>query len=249
MTIGFFDSGVGGLRVMERTMQLLPDYDYVFYGDTKHLPYGDKTEEEVYRLTRNAVWYLFSAHDAKLVVVACNTASSESLRRLQDEFVATQYPDRRVLGVIIPTIETILDTKVQNPLLIATTRTIDSHKFEKELTKRNSEMVLKVKATPYLVPLIEAGKLEEAVSALEILLADHIVQGGDSVILGCTHYTLLTPYLRAKYGNKLRFFSQDEIIPEKLKDYLKCHQEIESTLSRHGSREVMWSATRNQEIV
>lgn len=241
MTIGFFDSGIGGFHVMERVMQRMPQYSYVFYGDTKHLPYGDKKEEEIYQLTRNAVWYLFSAHNAQVVVLACNTASAETLKRLQDDFLKTRYPGRRVLGVIIPTIEAVVQTGHKKPLLIATTRTIASGKYERELAKYDPSIVLKVEATPHLVPLIEAGKLDEAVESLDELLNGHKALGGDSLILGCTHYGLLTDKLRAQHGDALHIVNQAEIIPDRLQDYLERHPEIETLLSKKGEREVIWS--------
>ncbi len=241
MTIGFFDSGIGGFHVMERVMQHMPQYSYVFYGDTKHLPYGDKKEEEIYQLTRNAVWYLFSAHNAQIVILACNTASAETLRRLQDEFLTTRYPNRRVLGVIIPTVETIVQKGYEKPLLIGTTRTVTSGKYEKEVGKHSSSILLRAEATPHLVPLIEAGRLEEACDSLDDLLYSHKTDGGDSVILGCTHYGLLADGLRKRHSESLQFISQAEIIPEKLHDYLNRHPEIETLLSRKGEREVIWS--------
>jgi glutamate racemase len=241
MTIGFFDSGIGGLRVMERVIDLLPQYDYVFFGDTEHVPYGDRPESEIYELTKTAIEYLFTKHDALMVIVACNTASSESLRRLQDEFVATQYPERRVLGVIIPTIETVVGSSAKRPLLIGTTRTIDSKKFERELEKIGASLVLETKATPELVPLIEEGKMGEACDVLRDVCESHIARGGDSLILGCTHYTYLTPILRERYQDQLQIISQDEIIPEKLQGYLMRHPEIEKRLSQGGTRQVFWS--------
>ncbi len=244
MNIGFFDSGIGGFYMMERVMREMPEYNYVFYGDTKHLPYGNKKEQEIYQLTRNAIWYLFSAHNAELIVVACNTASAETLRRLQTDFLAERYPTRKILGVIIPTVETIIESKVEKPLLIGTTRTVSSGKFEKELAKAGATFVLKSKATPELVPLIEAGHMEKACDTIDELLKERIKNGGDSVILGCTHYSLLVPTLRARYGNTLRFFSQDEIIPGKLKNYLERHPEIESLLAKNSEREIIWSAER-----
>lgn len=241
MTIGFFDSGIGGFHVMERVMQHMPQYSYVFYGDSKHLPYGDKSEAEIYQLTRNAVWYLFSAHNAEIVVLACNTASADTLRRLQDEFLKSRYPNRRVLGVIIPTIEAVLQAGHKKPLLIATTRTVSSGKYERELAKFDPSIALKAHATPHLVPLIEAGRLDEACDSLAPVFDTHRAEGGDSVILGCTHYGLLTTKLRERHGGALHIIAQEEIIPRKLQDYLERHPEIEALLSKKGEREVVWS--------
>ncbi len=240
MTIGFFDSGVGGFHVMERVIVHMPQYDYVFFGDTKHLPYGDKSEEEIYRLTRNAVWYLFSAHNARVVVLACNTASAETLRRLQDEFLKERYPERKILGVIIPTVEAALEASMKDILLIGTTRTIESQKYEKEFTKRGITARLSARATPELVPLIEVNRHDEACALLRPILKEHRERGGDGVILGCTHYGVLAPRLEVEHEG-LRFFSQEEIIPHKLEQYLKNHPEIEEILTKKQGREVMWS--------
>lgn len=249
MTIGFFDSGIGGFHIMERVMQTLPQYDYVFFGDTKHVPYGDKTEKEIYRLTRNAVWYLFSAHNAKVVILACNTASSETLRRLQDEFLKERYPNRKILGVIIPTIETVLEARVHNVLLIGTTRTVASQKYERELRKYGMAAQFSAVATPDLVPLIEAGKLDEACDSLESLLHTHGEQGGDAVILGCTHYGILASRLRAKYAGVFTFFTQEEIVPHKLAEYLKKHPEIDEVLTKKHDREIIWSGNASMQNV
>jgi len=249
MTIGFFDSGIGGFHIMEKVMQTLPQYDYVFFGDTKHVPYGDKTEKEIYRLTRNAVWYLFSAHNAKVVILACNTASSETLRRLQDEFLKERYPNRKILGVIIPTIETVLEAHVQNILLIGTTRTVTSQKYERELQKYGASARFSAVATPDLVPLIEAGKLDEACDSLHELFLNHRKQGGDAVILGCTHYGALASRLRARYGDTFTFFTQEEIIPQKLEAYLKKHPEIDATLTKKSGREMVWSGNASMQHI
>ncbi len=108
MKIGVFDSGLGGRVILDAIRAHLPDYDYLYYGDTENLPYGDKTEAEIRVLTRNAIKELFH-RDVALVVVACNTASAETLRYLQDTFLTDLWKDRRILGVIIPTIETLLE--------------------------------------------------------------------------------------------------------------------------------------------
>ena len=131
MKIGLFDSGLGGLTILKAVARALPAYDYEFYGDTANLPYGDKSEDQIYELTKRGVEHLFS-RDCALIIIACNTASAETLRRMQDEYLKEAYPDRRVLGVIIPTIEEVAEAGLTNVLLIGTRRTIESHKFEKE---------------------------------------------------------------------------------------------------------------------
>lgn len=236
MNIGFFDSGLGGLLILKAVAKALPQFDYVYYGDTANLPYGDKTEEAIYELTKAAIKELFK-RDCLLVIVACNTASAESLRKLQDTFIKNEYPDRRVLGVIVPTIEEIIRHNAKRAILLATVRTVDSHKYEKELIKGQHEPIELVSvATPELVPLIELGEIEAATeSAISAIERAGV---GEAVILGCTHYCLLKNPLRKHFGDTLQIISQDEVIPQKLSDYLARHVEIASKLSNTGKRQV-----------
>ncbi|MDA8596968.1 glutamate racemase [Candidatus Pacebacteria bacterium] len=236
MKIGFFDSGVGGLTILKATAAALPQYDYLFYGDTKHVPYGDRTEAEVYELTKAGVEYLF-ANGCALVILACNTASAETLRKLQDEYLPLAYPDRKILGVIIPVVEEVIESEVARALLIATTRTISSGKYHFELGKLAHEHTkIEAIATPDLVPLIESQQLTQALESVEKVLSPRVGEVG-GIILGCTHYTLLTARLRERYPD-LQIFSQAEIIPLKLKQYLENHREIESELTKTGSRKI-----------
>ena len=105
--IGVFDSGFGGLMVLREFLQLLPDYDYLYLGDNARIPYGTRSDRVVQRFTEQAVDYLF-AHGCQLIVLACHTASARALRRIQQVYLPERYPDRRVLGVLIPTVEEAL---------------------------------------------------------------------------------------------------------------------------------------------
>jgi glutamate racemase len=243
MNIGFFDSGLGGLLILKAVAKALPQYDYVYYADTAHLPYGDKTEEEVYALTKAALKELFD-RDCLLVVVACNTASAETLRLLQDTYIREAYPDRKVLGVIVPTIEAVSERHAPRAILLATKRTVESGKYERELSKRTgSETELIAIPTPELVPLIESHNIDEA-TALAIKTIEDEAREGDVVLLGCTHYTLLKDALRAHFADTLTIIAQDEVIPEKLSDYLIRHPEITSRLASTGKREIVLSEHR-----
>lgn len=238
MKIGFFDSGIGGLAIMRAVTKTLPAYDYVFYGDTAHVPYGDKSEAEIVALTEAGVEYLF-AQECVIVILACNTASAETLRTLQDGYLQEKYPDRRILGVIIPTIEEMVAQGAQNTLLIATARTVASQKYERELATRNiAHSSFTARPTPQLVPLLERGALNDALDAAAAVIdAEVSSREVDTVILGCTHYTLLKDALRARYENRFSIISQDEVIPRKLAEYLLRHPELESQLSQQGSVE------------
>jgi glutamate racemase len=242
MKIGFFDSGLGGLIILKAVAKELPSYDYEFYGDTAHVPYGDRTEEEIEEFTKVGIEYLF-LHGCALVIVACNTSSAETLRRLQDSLLTGTYADRRILGVIVPTVEEVVSHGYARAVLIATTRTVSSGKYERELKKLDRSLILISIATPELVPCIEAGQ-DEAAYALALTTLEATVKAGDVVILGCTHYALLKDRLRAHFGSTVDIISQDEVIPKKLADYLDRHTEITTRLSHTGKRNIHLTAHR-----
>ncbi len=241
MNIGFFDSGLGGLLILKEVVKQLPQYDYVYYGDTANLPYGDKSEEEIYEFTKAAIEKLFK-RDCLLVIVACNTASAETLRRLQDTFIKDEYPDRKVLGVIVPTMEALLNSGKKKALLIATKRTVESGKYERELLKLDGTISLVSVATPELVPLIESHCIEDAITVATSTIETKVGEG-EEVILGCTHYVLIKKSLREKFP-ALTFISQDEVIPEKNSNYLSRHPEITSRLTNTGKREIVLTLHR-----
>jgi glutamate racemase len=236
MKIGFFDSGLGGLTVLREVVKVLPDYDYIYYADTKHVPYGDRPETEILELTKKALIHLFE-RDCSLVIVACNTVSAETLRTLQDTFIKDQYPDRKVLGVIVPTIETLVEMKPKRAVLLGTERTVASRKYEKELRKLSADIALDSKSMTELVPLIEDHKTEIAASIGIGILEDMAVGKGEVVILGCTHYSLLKDALRDALPDVI-FLSQDEIIPNKLSAYLTSHPEVVAELTRDRERTI-----------
>lgn len=236
MKIGFFDSGLGGLVVLREVVRQLPQYDYVYYADTKHLPYGDKSESVIFELTKAALTSLFE-RGCLLIIVACNTASSETLRKLQDTYLQEHYPDRRVLGVIIPTIEELVTLAPTQAVLLATERTVQSGKYLLELKKLSSAISLETVAMRELVPLIEDHQHEAAASIALARLRDLGVREGEVVILGCTHYALLKESLRAALPG-VHFISQDEIIPAKLEAYLVRHPELTSQLTQSGERSI-----------
>lgn len=227
---------------MREVAKQLPQYDYVYYGDTANLPYGDKDEETIYELAKTALTALF-ARDCSLVIVACNTVSAESLRRLQDTFLKEEYPERRVLGVIVPTLEELIKIAPKRAILLATTRTVQSQKYAVELEKLKSALSLLSVATPALVPLIEQHKLPEAVHAAAKELIALGVGEGDVVILGCTHYILMKDTLRELFEGVI-FISQDELLPKKLESYLSNHPEITKDLSNEGQRNIILTEHR-----
>jgi glutamate racemase len=236
MKIGFFDSGLGGLTILKAVAKALPRYEYEFYGDTANVPYGDKSEAEIFALTKAGVEHLL-ARDCALVIVACNTASAETLRQLQDTILVDEYATRRLLGVIIPTVESVQASTYSRVAMIATKRTVNSRKYEAEFAKSGTNLTFTSLATPTLVPLIEAGQIDDAEREVIALTVSLVTGGAQGLILGCTHYTLLKDALRTAYP-AVTVFSQDEIIPTKLADYLSRHPEIETKLGQAGKRNI-----------
>lgn len=158
MKIGIFDSGLGGLGVGLRIIDALPQYDYVYLGDTQRVPYGNRAQDTIYRFTREAVDFLF-AQDCVLVILACNTASAEALRRIQQEHVPATHPDRKVLGVLIPAAESAV-AHGDRIGVIATAGAVASKAWPREIHRIDPAKKVFQKATPLLVPLVENDGLK-----------------------------------------------------------------------------------------
>ena len=231
MNIGVFDSGLGGLTILRAMMRRLPQYSYVYLGDTQRVPYGNRSQETIYQYTREAVEYLFK-QDCQLVILACNTASTQALRRIQREYLPTHYPDRRVLGVIIPTVEEATSMGAKRIGLLATAATVESNAFVRECRKLHPTATVVQQAAPLLVPLIEQGAIRFSAPILRSYLRPFLRRNIDTLILGCTHYPHLRRHIRTIIGKWIRIVGQDQIIPKKLESYLGRHPEIVKTLSR-----------------
>lgn len=234
MKIGIFDSGLGGLVIAKSIIATLPDYDYIYLGDTLHVPYGPRSGEAIYNFTEQAVDFLFQ-QDCQLVIIACNTASASALRRLQQAWLPHHYPNRRVLGVVVPTIEQAVATGHHKLGVIATAFVVNSDTYGHELQKINPQIELHACATPLLVPLIENNGIHYAEPVLRDYVQPLVDQNIDALILGCTHYPLLKPLLQTILPETVALISQDDFIPAKLADYLQRHPDIAQTLSRNGT--------------
>lgn len=229
MKIGVFDSGLGGLVITKAFIETMPGFDYLYYGDTEHLPYGEKTSGQILSYTLEAVEYLIS-QDCKLIIIACNTATSIALRYIQQRFIPAYAPKVKVLGVVIPTVEEAILPNIGKVGVIATPATIRSHIYQTELLKLNPRLVVQEVAAPKLVPMIESNDFRqtEAVCRAYAEQFDAI----DSLILGCTHYPLVKEYFRALLP-AVKIISQDELMGPKLKNYLLRHPEITACLNRN----------------
>ncbi len=236
--IGIFDSGFGGLDILRGIVAKLPDYNYVYLGDTARTPYGTRSKEVVYEFTREAIDFLFKKN-CELVILACNTASSDALRKIQREYLPKHSSKKRVLGVLIPAAEeAVRKTKNGKIGVIATEGTVRSGAFTREIKKLEKYVKVLERACPLLVPLVESG--EHNSKAAELILKNYLAplkaKGIDTLILGCTHYGILERKIKKLAGPKIRIISGAKIVPEKLKDYLNRHTEVERGLGKGGKR-------------
>ena len=239
MKIGVFDSGIGGLSMQRAISAYLPQYDYVYLGDTARAPYGGRTHDEVYTYTKEGIDFLFEK-GCSLVVLACNTASARALRQIQQEYLAVSHPEKKVLGVIIPTAEAVtLDcgSVFRKVGVMATEATVESLTYKIEIQKLDPTADVVQVAAKELVPLIEDGKIQDTGVFLEKYLKELTEQNIQALVLGCTHYSLLEDKIQNIVGEEVKVINQENIIPQKLKDYLSRHKEIDDMLSKNSSIE------------
>ena len=237
--IGIFDSGYGGLTILEQIRKELPGYDYLYLGDNARTPYGTRSFDVVYRFTLQCVEYLFR-QGCHLVILACNTASAKALRTIQQNDLNKIDPNRRVLGVIRPTVEEVVKfTKTKHIGLLATSGTVLSDSYPLEIHKIDPDIVVSSEACPLWVPLIENNEHqnEGADYFVKKYIRNLLNQDSqiDSVILGCTHYPLLCNKIARELPEGVKIISQGEIVAGSLADYLQRHPEMEEKCSRNAS--------------
>jgi glutamate racemase len=257
--IGVFDSGHGGLTVLRALTARLPDQRFVYLGDHAYAPYGMRSEEEIYQLTRRRVAALIE-RGCRLVVLACNTASAVALRRLQREWLPRHAPDARVLGVFIPVVEALTaqswGERGPSPLapprpvrtvgILATRRTVESRAFPDEIRRRATGLTVVQQPCPRLAEAIEAGlemeKLRAGVATYcEQLLAKAGRSRLDLVVLGCTHFPLVEEEFCAALPRGIRILDQPQLAAEALAGYLGRHPEFADPRGTAGAVEFLTS--------
>lgn len=238
--IGIFDSGYGGLTVMNEIVRVLPEYNYLYLGDNARTPYGTRSFETIYKYTLECVKYLFD-NGCHLVILACNTASAKALRTIQQKDLINIDPARRVLGVIRPTAEVLGNySKTGEVGILGTTGTINSESYMIETAKLFPNLKVYQQACPMWVPLVENGESEGAGAdyfvkkELDNILAKSV--NIDTLLLACTHYPLLINKIKAHLPETIQVLSQGKIVANSLKDYLILHPEMESKCSKGGER-------------
>lgn len=270
--IGVFDSGFGGLTVLSSLLARLPQYDYVYLGDSARAPYGTRSFETISEFTRQAVEFLFEEAGCPLIVLACNTASARALRTIQQTLLPARYPDRRVLGVVRPSAEALAGlppgaipgqtTPAQvtgRVAVLATPGTVASDSYRIELAKLAPGLSLVQQACPMWVPLVEAGELSGPGvdhflhRYLDPLLA--ATEPPSRVLLGCTHYPLLLPGIRGIVPSSIEVLPQGDIVAERLADWLIRHPEMAARLPRGGQRRFLttddpgWFAAQGARVL
>lgn len=236
--IGVFDSGYGGLTILDKIREVLPEYDYIYLGDNARAPYGTRSFEVVYEFTRQAVNKLFDM-GCHLVILACNTASAKALRSIQMNDLPQIDPARRVLGVIRPTVECVGEiSKNQHIGVLATAGTIKSESYPLEIHKLFPEIQVSGTACPMWVSLVENNESQD--EGADYFIRKYIDQllskdpQIDTVILGCTHFPILLPKIRQYIPDHISVIAQGEYVAESLKDYLKRHPEMDAKCTKNG---------------
>ena len=235
MAVGVFDSGLGGLTVLDAVAARMPGLPLVYLGDNRHAPYGVRDAEDIFRLTCAGVERLW-AEGCDLVILACNTASAAALRRMQESWLPA---DKRVLGVFVPMIEALTERRwgdnspprevaVRHVALFATPATVASRAFQRELAFRAIGVDVEAQPCGGVVDAIEMGDeiLAEALVASHVEALLRRMPRPEAAILGCTHYPLVEGAFRKALGPEVRVYSQPRLVAESLEDYLARHPDL-----------------------
>lgn len=237
--IGVFDSGYGGLTVLRSLVNILPDYDFCYLGDSARSPYGNRSFDTVYQYTLEAVQWFFQ-QGCPLVVLACNTASAKALRTIQQNDLYRIAPDRRVLGVIRPTAEVIGNYSAHQQVgILATQGTVSSDSYALEIQKFFPSLQVVQEACPMWVPLIENN--EQDSEGADYFVKKHLdtifnkAPQLDVLLLACTHYPLLRQKIEKYLPAGVQLLSQGNLVATSLADYLQRHPEIDRCCTKTGT--------------
>ena len=248
--IGVFDSGYGGLTILEKIRGLMPEYDYIYLGDSARCPYGPRSFEVVYEFTLQAVSKLFEL-GCPLVILACNTASAKALRTIQQINLPVIDATRRVLGVIRPTAECIGEiTRSRHVGILATAGTIKSESYLLEIHKLSPDIVVTGEACPMWVSLVENNEYQS--EGADYFVKQHINRlldkdpMIDTIILGCTHYPLLLDKIRQFTPGHIRIIAQGEYVARSLQDYLNRHPEMDARCEKGGKCRFLTTESENK---
>lgn len=248
--IGIFDSGYGGLTILDGIRSRMPQYDYIYLGDNARAPYGTRSFDVVYEFTLQAVKKLFEM-GCPLVILGCNTASAKALRSIQQTYLPDNAPDKRVLGVIRPTAEIVGQLSSNMHIgVLATEGTIRSESYNLEIGKLYPGSTIVGEACPMWVPLVENNEFDKpgadyfVKDSIDKLMAkDPLI---DTIILGCTHYPLLLDKIRKYCPTHVKIVPQGIYIAESLEDYLGRHPEMKERITANGTCKYFTTESRTK---
>ena len=241
MAVGIFDSGLGGLTVLDALTRRLPEVPFVYLGDNAHAPYGVRTPDDIFNLTTASVERLW-AEGCDLVILACNTASAAALKRMQETWVPKS---KRVLGVFVPMIEAVTERQwgdnspprevaVKHIALFATPATVASRAFQRELAFRAIGVDVEAQPCGGVVDAIEQGDemLAETLVRAHVDALKRRMPHPEAAVLGCTHYPLMEKVFAEALGPGVKVYSQPSLVAESLADYLERRPEMVGTGTR-----------------
>ena len=216
--IGIFDSGVGGLTVAHAIKQILPAENIVYFGDTAHLPYGDKSAEAIKSYSKRITEFLLE-HNSKVVLIACNTASASAFEYLKKKFESKTI----LLDVIDPVVNHLQNRNINKIGIIGTKRTISSGTYEEKLKKVMPATTVVSLATPLLAPMIEEGFISDDVSdsIIRAYLSNNTLSGIEALILGCTHYPIIKNQISKIFNFNIEIIDSAKIVSAVLRDILE----------------------------
>ena len=221
--IGVLDSGIGGTTVLDKMVELLPNEEYIYYADTKNNPYGEKSEEELYKIVRNIVTFLIDKKNCKIIVLACNTATTKCMKKLRKEF-----PEMLFVGTV-PAVKVACDNHYKHTLVLATPATIDSERMTElvqDNKKKNQEINLY--PCPGLADAIEKQEEDKITQILEKIKRKTKAKKIDSIVLGCTHYPLIKDKIK-KYFPKAALLDGSSGVAKEVKRQLENHNLLNQT--------------------
>lgn len=224
--IGIFDSGVGGLTVAHAIKQMLPSESLVYFGDTAHLPYGDKSAESIKQYSRRITEFLLE-NKAKAILIACNSASASAYETIRNEFGNRTI----IIDVIDPVVDYLSERKYKKIGVIGTKRTISSGTYENKLKDKAPETLVISLATPLFVPMIEEGFIFDDISnaIIRTYLSDKSLSGIEALILGCTHYPIIKNQISKIFNFSIEVVDSARIVAGRLRDTLEKNNLLNDT--------------------
>jgi glutamate racemase len=238
--IGFYDSGKGGLTILNEVLKLEPTLDTSYYADTKNCPLGEKTDEEILLAVLEGIKYLF-AHDCDLVILACNTATARAIRYIQARWLPLLYPNKNVLGVIRPVAIELIEEGLEinsKIVILATTATVRSKFYSLDL-KDHGYLNVKELSMGNLALAIENDNIKESKTIIDSIFEKNkeILEDAQAVVLACTHYPYMAEYIQSKLDSitksKALLISQNNLVAEQLITYLTKHPQYASYSDIH----------------